>query len=125
MTFAERLSSLLSKRGDQAALARAIGVQSSTVSDWCSGSKEPGLSNLIKICEYFGSSIDDLLAPVLANASIKKEPALGLAEDERELLECFRYMDEVQRNALMTVARSYVPAVRKGDASCTTGGRAG
>ena len=121
MTFAERLSSLLSKRGDQAALARAIGVQSSTVSDWCSGSKEPGLSNLIKICEYFGSSIDGLLAPVLANASIKKEPVLEISENGRTMLAYFEALSHDEQLLLIGQAQGLQLAKGAGHTAATAG----
>ncbi|MBS4989859.1 helix-turn-helix domain-containing protein [Anaerotruncus colihominis] len=113
MTFAERLTELSSERGGKAALSRFTGASSGSVSEWCSGDKEPSLRHVIKIAEFYGMSLDELLAPTLAKESIKKEPAFVLSEDERELLDCFKKMSSEQRAAMLTTARAFVPSAQE------------
>lgn len=60
-TFAQRLRYLRSEQGiGQIALARAIGVGKSIISQWELGRCEPTLSKLILLAEYFGVTLDYL-----------------------------------------------------------------
>ncbi len=45
----------------QADLARAMGVSSATVSDWCSGKKMPRADRLQAIASWFNIELSDLL----------------------------------------------------------------
>ena len=47
-------------------IARALGVDSSSVSQYLSGRAQPTLANLSKLCNFIGCSADDIL-------EIKKE----------------------------------------------------
>ena len=59
--FAERLKELrLEKEIPQEKLAADLGVGNGTISLWETGKREPKLSNLILIAEYFGVTIDYL-----------------------------------------------------------------
>ena len=59
--FAERLKELRQEKDiSQETLAKELGVGNGTISLWENGKREPKLSNLILIAEYFGVSIDYL-----------------------------------------------------------------
>lgn len=59
--FAERLRELRKEKGlGQVAFAHCIDVGKSAVSLWERGECEPTLSNLIKIAQFFGVTIDYL-----------------------------------------------------------------
>ena len=59
--FAERLRELRKEKElGQVAFAREIGVGKSVISLWETGKCEPVLSNLIKIAQFFGVTIDYL-----------------------------------------------------------------
>ena len=59
--FAERLKELrLEKELSQEKLAESLGVANGTISLWETEQREPKLSNLVLIAEYFGVSIDYL-----------------------------------------------------------------
>lgn len=60
MNISNRLQELLEKTStSRTKLARALGVHTSTVSNWLDG-KEPKLENLADIARYFGVSTDYL-----------------------------------------------------------------
>ena len=42
-------------------IARALGVDSSSVSQYLSGRAQPTLANLSKLCNFIGCSADDIL----------------------------------------------------------------
>lgn len=48
----------------QVALAKVLGVTSSTVTQWESGSRKPDIITLKKIAHIFGVTTDELLAPI-------------------------------------------------------------
>ncbi len=59
--FAERFKELREEAGiSQEKLADALGVSHGIISFWETGKREPKLSNLVIIAEYFGVSIDYL-----------------------------------------------------------------
>lgn len=59
--FAERLKDLRKERGiSQEAFADGINVSHGIISFWENGKREPKLSNLIVIAQYFGVTIDYL-----------------------------------------------------------------
>ena len=59
--FAERLKELRTEKDvGQVELADKLGVSKAIISMWENGLREPKLSNLILLAEYFGVSIDYL-----------------------------------------------------------------
>ena len=70
-----------------AKVAREIGVSGAAVSKWKNGSK-PSDVTLAKLAEYFGVTVDDLMAEA-ENEQTKKAPDVDTSEDEElsELLE--------------------------------------
>ncbi len=62
INFSERLKELRTERRvGQVELARAIGVSSGIISLWETGQREPKMTNLILLAEYFDISIDYLV----------------------------------------------------------------
>ncbi len=59
--FGKRLKEIREERGiSQIKLASAIGVSKAIVSLWENGLREPTLSNLVLLADFFGQSIDYL-----------------------------------------------------------------
>lgn len=53
---------LRDKKGvNDAAVAKATGIQPSTFSDWKSGRSNPKIEKLLKIAEFLGVSIDEFV----------------------------------------------------------------
>ncbi|MGN0689924.1 MAG: helix-turn-helix domain-containing protein [Oscillospiraceae bacterium] len=48
----------------QVALAKKLGVTSSTVTQWESGVRKPDIVMVKKIANVFGVTVDELLAPI-------------------------------------------------------------
>ena len=60
--FCERLKELRTERGvGQVELAARIGVSKGIISLWENGLREPTMSNLIALSQYFGVSADYLI----------------------------------------------------------------
>ena len=62
MSFQERFSELLSRRGIKPyRLSKEIGVSEGLISNWRSGERRPAMDNIIKLAEYFEVSADYML----------------------------------------------------------------
>ena len=60
--FCERLKELRTERGvGQVELASRIGVSKGIISLWENGLREPTMSNIIALAQYFGVSSDYLI----------------------------------------------------------------
>ena len=60
--LAERLTEILkSKKISQNKFAKMIGFAQTTVNGWCTGSHEPSLDIVVKICKLLNESADYLL----------------------------------------------------------------
>ena len=60
-TFGERLKELRHEKGvGQVELAEKIGVSKGIISLWENGLREPTLSDLLSLAEYFGVTLDYL-----------------------------------------------------------------
>ncbi|MDE7297143.1 MAG: helix-turn-helix domain-containing protein [Clostridia bacterium] len=68
LRFQESLKELRNERKiGQTELAKAIGVSSGIISLWKNGLREPTLSNLIALADYFDITIDYLVGRELSN----------------------------------------------------------
>ncbi len=68
MNFQENLKELRHDRKiGQTALAKAIGVSAGIISLWENGLREPTLTNLIALADYFEITIDYLVGRELSN----------------------------------------------------------
>ena len=60
--FGEILKELRTAKGlGQVALAKELGVSKGIISLWENGLREPSMSNLIALSDYFDISIDELI----------------------------------------------------------------
>lgn len=60
--FAERLRELMNEQGlNQVKLAERVGVKQNTVSAWLLKKKEPSLTSLWLVADYFGVDVDYLI----------------------------------------------------------------
>ena len=108
MGLPENLDALLVRfEITQEQLARVAGVNPSSVARWRTGS-QMRKSSMLKICDYFGLTEDDLLSTESGLAAKEHGHAFDgeLSDDERELLSIYRTLDDEKRVALMGVARA-------------------
>lgn len=62
IVFAERLQELMKEQGlNQVKLAERVGVKQNTVSAWLLKKKEPSLTSLWLVADYFGVDVDYLI----------------------------------------------------------------
>ena len=60
--FIERLKGLMKERGlNQVKLAKEVGVKQNTISSWVCGKKEPSITSLWLLADFFEVNIDYLV----------------------------------------------------------------
>ena len=90
--FAKTLNHLLVEKGvHQNDLAQALGISSGSISSYRNGTKEPRLSMIVKIADYFGVDCHYLMTGIQAeNATSAAD--LGLSEAAIQQLKAFCQM---------------------------------
>lgn len=96
-TFSQNLNYYMDlRRVNRSDLARAVGVATSTASDWCLGRKVPRADKVAAICDFLKISMNDLL--------VDKPSALGweqqLLQEHKVLLRQLYELSEEDRQII-------------------------
>ena len=86
-----------------------MGVSRSVAAKWKSTQTNPSMATLQKISDYFGVTLDELLAQsedIEKPTVINHEPA-ELTADEQQLLALYRSMNASGRTALLAAANGF------------------
>ena len=113
--FVNNLRHYMERRGvEQSDIVTALGVSASTVSDWFNGKKYPRVDAMQMLADYLGVLISDLTSENPTPA-----PSDMLTPSEEELLDIYRSLNEIGRQALIGTARGLAanPDMKKGGAS--------
>lgn len=90
--FSQKLKELRTRDNlSQAKFAREIGFSQSAIASWENETREPGINALIKIAQYFNTSVDYLIGFPITKR--QKEKPVPLPQDEQDLLETYRKLD--------------------------------
>lgn len=106
MTFAENLKRICTDKGTTpTALLRKMGVATSKVAMWNSGSL-PKQEMMVRLAEELGCSVMDFFAD---DEDIPPSAATGieLDEDEKELVRIFRTLGRRERHEFMATVYEY------------------
>ncbi len=118
MSFRDNLQHLRSTRNmTQEQLAMLLGVSRQSVTKWESGKSYPEMDKLIKICDIFGCTLDDLVTGDLTNVLPQPEQAVaaGPAADVCGYDEHFRdYASRMSLGVAVLVAGVGVMALLSG-----------
>lgn len=71
------------------------------------GKRQPDFDTLIKLADYFGVSVDYLIGRTGASSAPFGTAASPLTEEENELLQYWRLMDNVERRAVLDTAKAF------------------
>lgn len=142
IVFVKNLQHYMNLRGiDQSDIVSTLGYSASTVSDWVTGKKYPRVDSMQKLADYLGVLISDLTmeSSILANTldpvfgydtpTARRLREIGEAlvttpsdPVERELIEIYRDLNDLGKQALMGTARGLAanPDMKK-DGELNTG----
>lgn len=110
--FQERLKELrIEKNASQKELAQIIGTTNSSICDWERGRTQPGLAEIIKLCEFFQISTDYLLGRTdELGAVIPLSSSPSLSDDEEKLVAGFRKLSKSTQTMILRVLDNAVQA---------------
>ncbi len=103
------LKNLRHKKGvSQAALAEAVGVSQQSVNKYENHSIEPDIGVLIKIAEYFNTSVDFLIGHTDIDRVIEMVQPHDLNADEFALIEKYRRLSVKEKESVRLVIENYL-----------------
>lgn len=104
MNIAQALQFLLDSTGtSRSKLARAIGVHTSSVSNWIDG-KDAKAENMEAICEYFNCSLDYLAGKTKEKPVTESD---GLTKEGQELMSIYNQLPPDKKALLETLAKEF------------------
>lgn len=80
-------------------LGRILGLKKSPLTDWRNGHSKPTLEQIIKICDFFAITPNELLG-------INNDNSYFLSEEERQIIDYFRICSKKERNILLAICES-------------------
>ncbi len=103
-----RIKELCEERGiTQAELANAVETSQRNIGRWENNENEPSYSQIIKLADFFGCSVDYLVGREddFGNVTVAPTFPKGLDSEEEELIKNFRRLNIYQREALFLQAK--------------------
>ena len=100
----EKLKSLLKQNNmNQKELAEKINENTSNISNWINGLKEPRLESIIKIADLFDISLDELVGRE-QRKKIQQEKTKKQVETENEIKELLDNLSDEDKNRILSIA---------------------
>ncbi len=91
----------------QRQLADAIGVSQQSVNKYENHKIEPDIATMIKIADYFETSVDYLIGHSTLRHKIEPTEGYELNAEESRLVDCYRNLTSKQRAGVFSVIDSY------------------
>ena len=91
----------------QKQLADAIGVSQQSINKYENHNIEPDIETLIRIADFFDTSVDYLIGHSTIRRKIEAVTAYDLNAEESHIIDKYRKLSRKQRNCVVTVIESY------------------
>jgi len=91
----------------QKQLAEAIGVSQQSINKYENHNIEPDISTLIRIADYFDTSVDYLIGHTTVRHKLENVTKYELNTEEQLVVDGFRKLSKKQKACIMTVIDSY------------------
>lgn len=97
----------LEKGVSQMQLANAVWVTQQSINKYENHNIEPDIATLIKLADYFSTSVDYLIGHTEISHVIEPIEKYDLNREESELIENYRRLSDKQKAAVQAVTDSY------------------
>ena len=91
----------------QKQLAEAIGVSQQSINKYENHNIEPDIGTLIRIADYFDTSVDYLIGHTSVRRKVENVTAYELNAEESILVGRYRKLTKKQRSCVITIVDSY------------------
>ena len=103
------LKKLRIKNGiSQQKLADAIGTSQQSVNKYENHKIEPDIDTLIRIADYFGTSVDYLIGHTDIDHVIESLTPVDLNSEESELIDNYRKLSPKQKQSIALIIQNYI-----------------
>lgn len=103
------LKTLREKKGvSQSTLAEAVGVSQQSINKYENHGTEPDIEILIKIAQYFSTSVDYLIGNTDINRVIEHVHPYDLNSDETAIIRKYRRLSIGEKESIKSVMLNYV-----------------
>lgn len=92
----------------QQAFAEIIGVTQQSVNKYENHNVEPDISLLIKMADFFNTSVDYLIGHSEINHKIEKVESYELNHEEASLINSFRHLTKEEKESIIFVINNYL-----------------
>ena len=92
----------------QKQLADAIGVSQQSINKYENHNIEPDIDTLIRIADYFDTSVDYLIGHTAIRRKIEYATTYELNEEESKVVDGFRKLPKKQKDCISVVIDSYL-----------------
>lgn len=92
----------------QQQLAEVIGISQQSVNKYENHNIEPDISTLIKIADYFNTSVDFLIGNTDIDHKSEKVESCDLNEEELSLVQAYRKLNEGKRYSVRLIIENYL-----------------
>lgn len=96
------------KHISQQQLADIIGISQQSVNKYENHGVEPDIDTLIKIAEYFNTSVDYLIGNTDINRIIENVEKYDLNTEESELIDGFRKLNKPEKESIKIIINNYL-----------------
>ena len=104
----ERIKEIIEREGmGQSQFADFIGVSQQSVNKYENHNIEPDIEMMIRIADYFNTSVDYLIGHTDVRRKIEITHAYKLNADESTIIESYRTLSNKQKHCIATVIKSY------------------
>lgn len=113
--FAENFRTFMSEQNmSYNALAKATGIPQSTISGWINRGNKPNIDDIIKIADFFNTSIDYICGREREDGIIVVNGQQRESVIPAELENIYIKLDSMHRNILIGIARNVLEAQKQG-----------
>lgn len=110
----KNLKKLRGKKGvSQQRLADSLGISQQSINKYENHSVEPDISTLIKLADYFNTSIDYLVGHTELDRIIESVKSCDLNGDEYRLIENYRKINDGEKESIRLIINNYLKADKK------------
>ena len=104
----ENLKKLRNKKGiSQQMLANIFGISQQSVNKYENHSIEPDIDTLMRLADFFGTSVDYLIGHTEIDRVIEPVQSYDLNTDEADLVNTYRKLCKPEKESIRLVMRNY------------------
>ena len=96
------------KKLSQTARAESVGTSQRNIGRWENGENEPTYSQLVKLADYFGVTIDYLVGREDDFGVVKIENLSQISNDEKDLIRVYKSLSQEDKQKVLSMVKELI-----------------